>query len=77
MVVEDGRVEAQHEAHTIEDEIASERFGGDRYESHLIVEIRDSAPDHDHITDILNEGVTLRETAALTTVKQEVLDNGS
>lgn len=77
VVVDDGRMEAQRAAHTIEDEVASERFDGDRYEPHIVVETRDSAATHDRIQDVLTEGITLRETPALEAVKQEVFESGA
>ncbi len=76
VVVEDGRMEAQRRAHTIESDVASERFDGDRYESHILVETRSSAPDHDRIATILAEGITLHETDALEAVKTAVFENG-
>ena len=77
VVVEDGRMQAQREAHAIEQTIADEEFDGDRYEAHIIVEPRESAANHDRIRDILTEGLTLRESSALDAVKQEVFDNGA
>jgi predicted nucleotidyltransferase len=77
VVVEDDRMQAQREAHAIEQEIAGERFDGERYRAHLIVETRESAPGHDRIGDILGEGLTLRGTPALDAVKQEVFDGGT
>lgn len=75
VVVDDDRMTAQHAAHTIEDDIVSERFDGDRYEPHIVVETQESAVTHDRIRDILTEGMTLRETPALETVKEEVYSN--
>lgn len=77
VVVEDDRMQAQREAHAIEREIADEQFDGDRYETHIVVEPRGSAANHDRIGDILTEGLTLRESPALDAVKQEVFENGS
>lgn len=77
VIVEGDRMEAQRNAHELEKEIASERFDGDRYEFHIIVETQDSAPKHDRISDVLTEGITLRASAVLDAVKQEVFENGS
>jgi len=77
VVVKDGRMQAQREAHTIEQEIADEEFDGDRYEAHIVVEPSESAANHDRIGDILVEGLTLRASPALNAVKQEVFGNGS
>ncbi|ELY96476.1 DNA polymerase beta domain-containing protein [Natrialba taiwanensis DSM 12281] len=77
VVVPENRMEAQRKAHTIEKEIASDRFGGDRYEFHIVVEAQESAPKHDRISDVLTEGITLRASAALDAVKQEVFENGA
>jgi predicted nucleotidyltransferase len=77
VIVEDDRMQAQRGAHAIEQEIVEERFDGERYEAHIVVETRESAPNHDRIGDILSEGLTLRETPALDAVKQEVFDGGA
>ena len=76
VVVEEDRMQAQREAHTIEQEIADEQFDGDRYEPHIIVESKESAGDHDRISDILAEGLTLRNSPALDAVKREGFKNG-
>ncbi|WP_367176277.1 nucleotidyltransferase domain-containing protein [Haloarcula rubripromontorii] len=77
VVVEGDRMQAQREAHTIEQEIADEEFDGDRYEAHIVVEPSESAANHDQIGNILAEGLTLRESPALDAIKQEVFGNGS
>lgn len=77
VVVEDERMAAQREAHAIEDEIASQRFDGDRYEPHIVVETRQSAATHDRIREVLSEGLTLDETPPLEAVKAEVFSNGA
>ncbi|MFQ3295688.1 MAG: putative nucleotidyltransferase [Halobacteriales archaeon] len=77
VVVEENRMAAQRAAHAIEDDLASERFGGDRYEPHIVVETEDSATTHDRVRDVLTEGLTLRETPALEAVKEEVLSDGA
>ena len=76
VVIKGDRMQAQREAHTIEQEIANEQFDGDRYEAHIVIEPKDTATKHDRIEDILTEGVTLQESPALDAVKQEVFDNG-
>lgn len=76
VVVEDERMDAQRAAHRIEQALAGERIDGERYEPHIVVETRESAPAHDRIDDILTEGVTLRESTALDAVKREVFDSG-
>ena len=77
VVVDDGRMAAQRSAHGIEEEIASERFAGDRFEPHIVVETRDSAVTHDRIRDVLVEGITLHDAPILDAVKQEVLADGT
>ncbi|ELY76528.1 hypothetical protein C488_08182 [Natrinema pellirubrum DSM 15624] len=77
VVVEEDRMQAQREAHTIEQEIADEQFDGDRYEAHIIVEAKGSAGNHDRTSEILAEGVTLRDSPALNAVKQEGFKNGT
>lgn len=77
VVVEDGRMEAQRQAHSIEEDVASERFDGDRFEPHIVVETRDSAVTHDRIREALVEGITLHETEVLEAVKQEVFADGA
>lgn len=77
VVVDDGRMTAQRTAHSIEEEISSKRFGGDRFEPHIIVETPDSAATHDRIRDVLVEGITLHDAPVLDSVKQEVFANGA
>lgn len=77
VVVEDDRMAAQREAHAIEDEVASRRFSGDRYEFHIVVETRDSSVRRDGMREILVEGLTLRDSPALAAVKEEVFGDGT
>lgn len=77
VVVDENRRQAQREAHRIEREIADTSIDGDRYEAHIIIEPSASAGTHDRIGEILTEGLTLRDSPALRTVKQEVFHNGS
>lgn len=77
VVVEEDRMQAQREAHTIEQEIADEQFDGDRYKAHIIVEPKGSAANHDRISNILTEGLTLRDSPALDAVKREVFEDGA
>ena len=77
VVVEEDRMQAQREAHTIEQEIADEQFDGDRYKAHIIVEPKRSAANHDRISNILTEGLTLRDSPALDAVKQGVFEDGT
>jgi len=77
VVVDEGRMQAQREAHAIEREIADERFGGERYEAHVVVETSDSAAGHDRIGDVLADGLTLRTAPALEAVKRKVFDGGA
>ena len=77
VVVEEERMQAQREAHIIEQEIVDEQFDGDRYEAHIIVEPKGSAENHDRISEILAEGLTLRDSPALDAVKREVFEDGT
>ena len=77
VVVEEDRIAAQRAAHAIEDDVASKRFDGDRYEPHIVVETRDSAVTHDRIRNVVTEGLTLRETPVLEAVKREAISNGA
>lgn len=77
VVVDDGRMAAQRAAHAIEEEIASERFDGDRFEPHVVVETRDSAVTHDRIRDVLVDGITLHDAPVLDAVKGEVFADGA
>lgn len=77
VVVDDDRMAAQRAAHAIEEDVASRRFDGDRYEPHILVETRESAATHDRIREVLTEGLTLRETPALEVVKGTVFSNGA
>lgn len=77
VVVEEDRMEAQREAHAIEQEVADEQFDGERYEAHIVVEPSESATTHDRIQGILTEGLTLRDSSVLDMVKQGVFDGGA
>lgn len=77
VVVEEDRMASQRAAHDVEREIASERFGGDRYEAHVVVQRPESAVTHDRIRMVLTEGITLRETSILNEVTEQVLANGA
>lgn len=77
VIIENERMKAQREAHSIEDDIASEQFDGDRYEAHIVVEARDSAVTHDRIRDVLTEGITIHDTDVLEDVKREVFADGN
>jgi hypothetical protein len=67
---------AQRAAHAIEDEMADERFDGDRYEPHIVVETRDSAVSHDRIQQVFTEGITLNEAEVLNAIRQQVGSDG-
>lgn len=77
VVVDGDRMESQRVAHEIEDEIVSQRFDGDRYEPHIVVETQESAATHDQIRDVLSEGITVRDAAVLSAVKAEAFSNGT
>ena len=77
VVVEETRMQAQRKAHTIEQEIADEQFDGDRYKAHIIVEPKGSAANHDRISKILAEGLTLRDSPALDAVKRGAFEDGA
>ena len=77
VVVDGNRMETQREAHTIERDFDDQRYDGDRYEAHIVVEPKASAVTHDRIEEILTEGLTLRDSPALDAVKQEVFADGT
>ena len=77
VVVDGNRMETQREAHAIERDFADERYDGDRYEAHIVVEPKASAVTHDRLDEILTEGLTLRESPALDAVRQEVFADGT
>ena len=77
VVVDDERMAAQRAAHAIEDEMADERFDGDRYEPHIVVETRESAVSHDRIQQVFTEGITLNEAEILKTIRQQVGSDGT
>lgn len=77
VVVDDARMATQRVAHDIEDETMSERFDGDRFEPHIVVETHDSAVTHDRIRDVLVEGITLHDAPVLDAVKEEVFGDGT
>jgi len=66
----------QHRANEIATELGQKRFGGERYEFHVMVESRDSAQGYaDHLIDIFTDAITLYESATLRDLKEEVLTN--
>ena len=77
VVVDDDRMAAQRAAHAIEGEMTDERFDGDRYEPHIVVETRDSAVSHDRIQQVFTEGITLNEAEILKAIRQQVAGNGT
>ena len=77
VVVDDERMAAQRAAHAIEDELADERFDGDRYEPHIVVETVESAATHDHISEVFDEGITIHDAESLNTVRQQVALDGT
>lgn len=77
VVVENDRMQAQREAHAIEQELVDKQFDGDRYKAHIVVEPKESATNHDRIQKILADGLTLRNSPALDEVKQEVFGSGA
>lgn len=77
VVVERDRLQSQRAAHHIEKDLIEERFGGDRYEFHVVVETTTSGPKHDRIEEIFTEGITLRESPGLATVKRQVFEDGT
>ncbi len=77
VVVDGNRMETQREAHAIERDFADQRYDGDRYEAHIVVESKASAVTHDRLDEILTEGLTLRESPALDAVRQEVFADGT
>ncbi len=77
VVVDGNRMETQREAHAIERDFADQRYDGDRYEAHIVVEPKASAVTHDRLDEILTEGLTLRDSPALDAVKQEVFADGT
>ena len=68
-------MKTQRKAHAVEDEIALERFRGDRYEPHIVMETQEKAVTPDQIQEVVSEGLTLRESSILEGMKQEVLSN--
>ena len=76
VVVDDERMATQRAAHAIEDEMADERFDGDRYEPHIVVETRHSAVSHDRIQQVFTEGITINKAEILKAIRQQVGSNG-
>lgn len=77
VIVEDGRMAAQRSAHSIEEAVTAERFDGDRFEPHIVVETRESAVTHDRIRAVLVDGITIHDAPVLDAVTQEVLAHGA
>jgi predicted nucleotidyltransferase len=76
VLVADSRSE-QHRANEIATELGQQRFDGERYAFHVMVESIDSAHGYaDRLTDIFTDAITLQESEALRQLKEEVITNG-
>lgn len=77
VLVAEDRALAQRTAHEVADDLADERFGGDRYEFQVLVESPETARQHgDRLRDIFAEGLALVDTETLRDLRSEVLTDG-
>lgn len=77
ILVEGERAVNQNEAHEIARDLEDERFDGDRYSYHVLVESVGSAGRFgEDLSEILAEGIVVHGTEEFDEVKQEVLKDG-
>lgn len=75
VIVEDNPVTARRELQRIRKQVEDQRFDGNRYKIQLLVESIDSAENYgEKLQEIFSEGITLRSTEKLDTVKEAVFD---
>jgi predicted nucleotidyltransferase len=77
VLVEEEQALAQQTAHELTSHLREERFRGDRYTFHVLVESVANARKHgERLQEIFAEGLTLEDTSALRQLKTEVLTDG-
>jgi predicted nucleotidyltransferase len=77
VLVEEEQALAQQTAHELTSHLGEERFQGDRYTFHVLVESVASARKHgERLQEIFAEGLTLVDSDALRQLKTEVLTDG-
>jgi predicted nucleotidyltransferase len=77
VLVGDNQATNQQAAHEVANELAEDRFNGDRYRFQILVESVETAHNYgERLRDVLTNCITLSETDALGNLKQEVLANG-
>jgi len=73
IIVSNDLTTARRELHDIRQQIENSTFDGERYELQLLVESIESAESYgEDMKEIFSEGITLRETGELETVKEAV-----
>lgn len=77
VLVDDEQALAQQTAHEIATELSDDRFNGDRFSFHVLVESIDTAQRYgDRLREIFTTGLTLVDSERLRQLKSEVLTNG-
>jgi predicted nucleotidyltransferase len=77
VLVSDEKATAQRIAHEVARDLEEERFDGDRYQFHVLVESTRSVTNiGERLREIFTEGIVLYETEQLQDAKDEVLTNG-
>ena len=75
VIVSGELTEARRELHDIRQEVEGQKFDGERYELQLLVESVESAESYgDKLREIFSEGIKLRETNELETVREAVFN---
>ena len=73
VIVEDEPVAARRELQNVRKRVEAQKFDGNRYEIQLLVESVDSAENYgEKLQDIFSEGITLRSTEKLDSVREAV-----
>jgi len=75
IIVSKDLTKARRELHEIRQEIENSEFEGERYELQLLVESIENAESYgEDLKEIFSEGIKLRETSELETVKEAVFN---
>jgi predicted nucleotidyltransferase len=75
IIVNSDLTQARRELHDLRQEIENQKFDGERYELQLLVESIKSAESYgEDLKEIFSEGIKLRETNKLETVKEAVFN---
>lgn len=76
VLVQGDRGTNQRRANEVAKELGEERFDGDRYEFHILVEsVRSALTVSDHLEEALSSGITIYDTETLRRIKRAVISD--